>query len=161
LADQLAKAAARDSDAETVLNRFPICIMVNEIKEKTALQWQEEWKGCTKVQITKEFFTTVQDRQRLKIRVNPIVAAIVTGHGKTRPYLHLFKILEEATFPCGNEDQTIEHLINRCPILHTQRELLKSEVTKYGNWPANIHELMSKRLKSFLLFLKSTNFDVF
>ena len=137
MADQLAKALARDSDTETVFNRIPMDTMISEILEKTALQWQEEWKGRTKAQITKEFFPTVQDRQRLKIKVTPIVTAMVTGHGKTKAYLHRFKILEEATCPCGNEDQTVEHLLNRCPILLTQREILNSEFTKYGNWPAN------------------------
>ena len=85
---------------------------------------------------------------------------MVTGHGKTRAYLQRFKILQEATCPCGNEVQTAEHLPNRCPILHTQREIFNSEVTKYGNWPANKYELISKHVKSFLLFIKSINFDL-
>ena len=97
---------------------------------------------------------------KVKIKVTPIVTAMLTGHSKTRAYLHRFKILEEATCPCGNEDQTVEHLLNRCPILLTQREILNSEVAKYGNWPANKYELISKHVKSFLLFIKSINFDL-
>jgi hypothetical protein len=44
--------------------------------------------------------------------------------------------------------------------LHTQRETLKRNVLKSGNWPASKHELISKYLKSFLLFIKSINFDI-
>ena len=77
----------------------------------------------------------------------------------TRAYLHRFKILEHATCPCGNESQTVEHILERCPILNTQWELLKRNIQKTGNWPANKQELISNHLKSFLLFLKSINFD--
>jgi hypothetical protein len=78
--------------------------------------------------------------------------AIVTGHGKTRPYLHRFKITENATCPCDNGDQTIDHLLNQCTLLHTQRELLRNNVLKSGNWPVNKEELITKHLKSFLIF---------
>ena len=71
-----------------------------------------------------------------------ILTAMVKGHGKTRTYLHPFKILENANCPCSNGDQSIEHLIYKCSILHTQRELLKSNVIKSGNWPVKKHELI-------------------
>ena len=106
---------------------------------------------CTKAVITKEFFPKVHDRQKLKIDITPILTAMVTGHGKTRAYLHRLKILEHANCPCSNGDQTIEHFINRCSILHTQREIFKRNVLKSGNWPASKH---------FLLFIKSINFDL-
>jgi hypothetical protein len=61
----------------------------------------------------------VQDRQKLKIDINPTLANMVTGHGKTRAYLHHFKILEHATCPCGNGNQSVEHILDRCPILNT------------------------------------------
>jgi len=131
--------------------------LISKIEEETKLQWQKEWKECTKAGIAKEFFTTVHDRQN--INITPIFTAMVTGHGKTRAYLRC-KILEQANCPCGNGDQTIDHLLYRCSILHTQREILKRSVLKSGNWPAHKHELISKYPKSFLLFIKSINFDL-
>jgi hypothetical protein len=77
------------------------------IAEETKLKWQKEWEDCTKAGITNEFFPKVQDRQKLKINITPILTAMVTGHGKTRAYLNRFKILEHANCPCGNGDQTI------------------------------------------------------
>jgi len=100
----------------------------------------------------------VHDRQKLKIDITPILTAMVTSHGKTRAYLHRFKILEHANCPCGKGDQTIEHLLNWFSILHTQTEIFKRNVLKSGNWPASKHELISKHLKSSLLFIKSINF---
>ena len=37
---------------------------------------------------------------------------------------------------------------------------LKFNVIKSGNWPVKKHELISKYLKLFLLFIKSINFDL-
>jgi len=85
----------------------------------------------------KRVFPTVNDRQKIDINITPIFTAMVTGHGKTRAYLHRFKILEHANCPCGNGDQTIDNLLYWCSILHTQREIFKPSVLKSGNWPAH------------------------
>jgi hypothetical protein len=160
LADRLAKAAASDTEANIFFSRLPMSTLISKIQEETKLKWQKEWEECTKARITKEFFPRVNDRQKLKIDITPILTAIMTGHGKTRAYLHRFKILEHANCPCGNGDQTIEHILNWCSILHTQKEILKRNVLKSGNWPASKHELISKHLKSCLLFIKSIHFDL-
>jgi hypothetical protein len=65
------------------------------------------FKGRT----TKEFFPDVAERLKLKINLTQNLTTIVTGHGKTRAYLHRFKIIEEPTRPCGKGDQTTDHLI--------------------------------------------------
>jgi hypothetical protein len=139
LADWLVKAAAGDSDAKIVFNRLPMSTLISKIEEETELIWQKEWEECRKAEITKEFFPKVHDRQKLKIDIIPILTEIVTSHEKTRAYLHRFKILEHANCPCGNGDQTIEHLLYRCLILHTQREIIKRNVLKSRNWPASKH----------------------
>jgi len=83
---------------------------------------------------------------------------MVTGHGKTRVYLHQFKIIENATCPCNKGDQTIDHLLNQCTLLQTQRELLRNNVLKYGKWPVSKEELITKHSKSFLIFIKTIDF---
>jgi hypothetical protein len=84
---------------------------------------------------------------------------MVTGHRKTRAYLHRFKTTESATCPCNKGDQTIDHLLNQCTLLQTQRELLRNNVLKSGNWPVSKLELITKHLKSFLVFTKSIEVD--
>jgi len=135
--------------------------LISKIEEETKLQLQKEWKECTKVGIKKSyFFPTVHDRQKVNIKITPIFKGIVTCHQKTRAYLHSFKILEHENCPCGNGDQTIDHLHYQCSILHTQIEILKRSVLKSGNWPAHKHVLISKYPNSFLLFKKSKNFNL-
>jgi hypothetical protein len=107
----------------------------------------------------KQFFPHVQDRLKLKINTTPIFAVMVTGQGKTRAYLHRFKLMEHAKCVCNKGDQTIDHLINQCTLLHTQRELLKSNVLQFWNWPLSKCELINKHMKSFLTFIKSIDFD--
>jgi len=64
LADRLAKAAACDSAVKIVFNKIPMNTLISEIEHETKLQWQKEWKECTKDGITKEFFRTVHDTQK-------------------------------------------------------------------------------------------------
>jgi hypothetical protein len=99
--------------------------LISKIQEETKLKWQKEWEECTKARNTKEFFPKVHEKEKLKIDITPILTAVMIGHGKTRAYLHRLKILEHANCPCGNGDQTIEHILNWCSILHTQREIFK------------------------------------
>ena len=160
LADRLAKTAANDNDNEIIFSRLPIGTIINKIKEKTMQKWQKEWEECSKAEITKKFFPKIQDRQKLRIEIFPVFTAMVTGHGKTRAYLHRFKILENANCPCGEGDQTVDHLLNRCPMLNTQRERFKHNVLKTGIWPPKEEDILSKHLKPFLQFIKSINFDL-
>ena len=158
LADHLAKTAACDTDTAVSFDRIPRGTLYSEIEEATQ-KWQKEWENCTKAAITKQFFPNVRDRIKLNINVNPNFTAMVTGHGKTRAYLHRFKIMESAICPCNKEDQTVDHLLNQCTLFQTQRELPRNNVLKSGNWPVNIEELLTKHLKSFLICTKSIEFD--
>jgi len=118
-----------------------------------------EWEKCTKAAVTKQFFPNIRDRINLSIHVNPNFTAMVTGHGKTRAYLHRFKIVESAAFPCNKVDQTLDHILNKCILRQTQRDLFKEKVLKSGSWPVSKEELITKHLKSFLTFTKSINLE--
>jgi len=95
----------------------------------------------------------------MKISITPNFTAMVTGHGRTRAYRHRFRLIDNAKCPCSKEDQTVDHIIYRCTLLFTNRELLRVNVQQYGNWPASKQELITEHLKSFLTFTKSINFD--
>jgi ribonuclease HI len=103
LADQLAKAAAYNTDTTVSFNRIPKSTLYSKIEEEAIQKWQKEWENCTKAAITKQFFSNVQDRVKLNINVKPNFTAMVTGHGnrtwKNRAYLHRIKIKENATCP--------------------------------------------------------------
>jgi len=159
MADQLAKGATRNSNTAVSFNRNPTSTLHSELKEVVIQKWQMDWDKCTKAAITKEFFPNVRDRLNMKISINPNFTAMVTGHGRTSVYRHRFRLIDNATCPCNKEDQRVDHLIFRCTLLYTKRELLGVNVQQSGNWPASKQELITKHLKSFLTFTKSINFD--
>ena len=106
------------------------------------------------------YFPTLQDRLKIKINLTLNLAAMLTGHGRTRTYLHRFKLLEDATCICGQGDQTTDHLLNHCAVIHAQREVLKQNILKNGNWPASKQELITKYRESFITFIESIDFDL-
>jgi hypothetical protein len=111
MADQLAKAATRNSDIAVSFHRIPKSTLHSELKEVVIQKWQKDWDKGTKAAITKEFFPNVRDRLNMKISINTNFTAMVTGHGRTRVYRHRFRLIDNATCPCNKEDQTVDHLI--------------------------------------------------
>jgi hypothetical protein len=81
-----------------------------------------------------------------KFRITQNVAAMLTGHGKTRAYLHRFKIMDNARSVCQQGNQTIDHLLYDCNLLEAQRRILRKKATKNGQWLADKHELITNHL---------------
>jgi len=90
-----------------------------------------------KAAATKQNFPSVRDRLGTKINLTPKLAAVLTGHGKPRAYLHRFNLQEDAMCICGQGDQTMDHLLFHCTKTKTQREVLKQHIGQQGNWPAS------------------------
>jgi hypothetical protein len=159
LADLLSKAAAQNRDASISYNKISKGTLINEIEEETKQKWQKEWNEGTKATKTKQFFPNVEDILKTKTNITLNFTTMVRGHGKTRAYFHRFKIMEQATCPCNNGDQTIDHLLYQCTLLHSPRELLRSKVLKIGNWPTSKQELTTEHLKAFLTYTNSIDFE--
>jgi len=118
LADKLAKEAAGKDIIS--YNRIPICEIAQQLGETSLKKWQMQWEKTTKAHTTKEFFPNIKDRLNTKIMLTPNFTAFVTSHGKTKPYLHRFKIIESPDCPCGGwggGSQTVDHLLFDCTIL--------------------------------------------
>jgi primosomal protein N' len=104
LADQIAKAAARDKENTITYNRIPKSTIYKELEDETITKWQKAWEESPKAALTKQFFPSIADTINAKMHVTPNFTALVTGHGKTRAYLHWFKLIESPTCPCGKEE---------------------------------------------------------
>jgi hypothetical protein len=111
LADQLGKAAASNRHYDLLQQDSKEYVVQRNRRSYTKMAKRKEWENCTKAAITQQFFPNVRDRVKLNVSVNLNFTAMVTGHGKTRAYLHRFKIIENATCPCDKGDQTIDHLL--------------------------------------------------
>ena len=73
--------------------RIPKSTLYYEAAEEAKQKWQDEWTTRVKAAATKQYFPTAWDRLGIKINLTPNLGAILTGHGRTRAYLHRFNRL--------------------------------------------------------------------
>jgi hypothetical protein len=95
----------------------------------------------------------------MKMNLTPNFPAMVTAHGKTRSYLHRFKIIESPECPCTNGNQTVDHLLYDSSKLNNKREKLITHISKENNWPIRNSELVNKYLKQVIHFTNSTDYE--
>ena len=98
------------------------------------------------------------NKKRLKL--TPNCSAIVTAHGKTKAYLHRFKITDSPECPCENGNQTVDHLIYECQRLQKETEALISNVAKQDAWSRKKSELTNKYIKQLVSVDKKNQLDV-
>ena len=84
---------------------------------------------------------------------------MVTAHGKTKAYLHRFKIIQSPECVCANGDQTVDHHIFDCSKLDKEREKLIAYTAKEEDWPVRKSDLVNKYLNQFKQFINSIDFE--
>ncbi|PSN48706.1 hypothetical protein C0J52_13543, partial [Blattella germanica] len=156
LADKLAKQAAGAAGIETVYRKIPKSSIKADIAEIGLQEWQRTWNTSTNGAITRSFFPSIKERLKLNPTITPAFTAIVTGHGKTKSYLHRFHLAADPACSCNTGQQTVQHIIYECPELTQQRTQLRGDIRmKGGTWPATMQQLASKHLGAFQKFCSS------
>jgi len=118
-----------------------------------------EWDRSTKGQINKQYFPNIADRLEIKLNLTHNFTLMVTGHGKINSYLNRFKISETPLCPCGNQDQTTDHLRFECDLLQTERENLLTTIRKTDVWPTSNSDLIKKHFRAFIQFTNAIVID--
>jgi len=85
--------------------------------------WQKEREKTKNRSTTKEYFPTVAERLQTKIKFTQNLTTIVTCQGEIISYLYRFRIVEAPDCPCGNRNQTVEHILFECGIPEEERTL--------------------------------------
>ena len=104
--------------------------------------WQRKWTQTNKGRTTKEYFPDVSERLKMKLQLTQNITAVVSGHGKTRDYVHRFKVIEGPTCSCGEGVQTTDHIIYESKRLKKARDTLKRTVTRTNSWPITKRDLI-------------------
>jgi len=161
VADTLTKEAAQDDEEwNIVYDRIPISTIATRVKEEGFKKWQTQWERAEKGALCRSFFPAVEQRLKLRIPLTPEFTAMVSGHGKTKNYLHRFKLTDNPVCPCNEGEQSVEHLIHTCRILEPRRSsLIQHIMTRGGSWPPTNNELVAKYLNAFSCFVKSIDFS--
>jgi len=152
LADKLAKEASGKTDLPISYNRVPKSVIKRDLENTSVETWQREWGTTTKGRITKDYFPKVAERLHTKIHLTQNFTTMVTGHGNIKSYLHRFKIIDVPNCPCENDNQTTEHILLECAILHEDREGLIAAVAEEDSWPINKDKLIKRHYNAFAKF---------
>jgi len=109
-------------------------VLLRQLKEGSAKKWQTSWTQTTKGRTTKEYFSDIEGRLKMKLYHTGFLTTIRNGHGNIKTYLHRFNIIEDPMCPCGKGEQTTLHIISDCGILKKERGRLRAAV---NNWPTS------------------------
>jgi len=160
LADKVAKETAQSTDTRYEYTTIPKSYLCHIAAEEAKQKWQTEWITSNKAAATKQYFPSVQNRLGTKLTLTTKLAAVLTGHGKTRSYLYRFNLRVDAKCICGHNGQTMDHLLIHCEKTSTQREVLKHQISQQRNRMEIKQELISKHKKVFCEFIESIYFEL-
>ena len=113
-ADRLVKEAPRSWRTEYEFTRISKRTLYQESRETARKKWQRDLTTSQKAAATRKYFPTIKDRLKSKIKLTPKMKAVLTGNGMTKPYLHRFHLSEDAKCKCGNEYQSMNHILFHC-----------------------------------------------
>jgi hypothetical protein len=139
--------------------KIPKSVLLRQLEEEGARKWQECWTQTTNSNMTKEYFPDIKGRLKMELIPTGNLTTILTGHGNIKAYLHRFHIIDEQTCPCGDGDQTIDHIIYDCPRLKEERNKLRASVNKTEKWPISKEKLLKRHYKEFLKFVNSISLE--
>lgn len=92
----------------------------------------------------------------LQRAIRSSITQIITGHAPTNHYLHkIGKTSSNTCRLCEEEDETVEHIIIRCPAMQWKRHL-NYEGTSYKDHITAVRSNWGKTVKIFKEFLKET-----
>ena len=93
------------------------------------------------------------------INLTSKLTAVLSGHGKTKAYLHLFNLREDAKCVFNKGHQTMDHILFQCVETRKQRDLIKLHLRTQKKWPVNKSELITKHRKVFSEHIESIELD--
>jgi len=100
--------------------------------------------------------TTAWLLHNIHTKITPKLTAVLSGHGMTKVYLHRFHLSEDAKCRCGNEYQSMDHILFHCESTKANREDLTKKI---GTRPTSKPDLITKYQKDFSAFVESIDFD--
>ena len=159
MADTLAKKATTNGSITESYTKIPKSVVIRQLEEESVRKWQRSWTQTTKGSMTKEYFPDIEGRLQMKLTPTGNLTTKLTGHGNIKIYLHRFHISGEQTCPCGEGDQTTDHIIYDCARLKEERDILRTAVNRTEDWPVSKRNLLKRHYKEFLKFIKSISFE--
>jgi hypothetical protein len=83
--------------------------------------WQDRWDISEKGRWTHSMIPDIRRRLELPLEVDHYVCQFLTGHGDFNAKLSSFALRGSGTCRCDTEDETVDHVLYRCPALSVER----------------------------------------
>lgn len=159
-ADELAKQATRrkiDLMISTPASHWKLVS-----KEKTIMDWNNEYLASSKAQWTKRFFPTILHRLKCKYFSTDFkLSQALTGHGNFKGYLFRFGILSNGRCDCGDGEENVEHVLMNCDLHANSRTIFRGSLESLSiRWPPVLSDLV-RRKETFVIlsdFIYNLNF---
>lgn len=120
---------------------------INEAAKNDAInEWQQRWTSSSKGRWTFGFFPSISDRLKQPIWLNHYVSQFLTGHGDFREKLASFHLVPSPLCPCGDGNESVEHVLFSCRRFIAQRQRLELACHRAGHlWPCPLSTLVSSK----------------
>lgn len=159
-ADNLAKQAADNRNLPVSYDHKPASVVLSELEAVNINKWETEWNDTVNGSVTKSFIPSVKDRLKLNLPLTGNITTFLTGHGQINSYFFRFKIKDSPLCTCGNEDQTVDHLLFRCVKLDRERQLFKDDmINRYGQWTFDKVKLIKYYTKALISYFNSIDLN--
>lgn len=113
-------------------------------------KWQVRWTSSSKGRWTHKFFPDVKSRIATPIWLNHRLVQFLTGHGNFRERLFSFNLVPSPICSCGQENESVEHVLYRCSRLSITRARLVMAVERAGHvWPCDPSTFVSSKYSAF------------
>lgn len=99
----------------------PDCPIPDSWKHVVTLEWQRRWQLSTVGSWTHELFPTIACRQQTSFVPNFWLTQALSGHGCFGKFLHTLHRRSSPTCPCGNPEESAQHVFRFCPRFANQR----------------------------------------
>lgn len=83
--------------------------------------WQDRWDVSEKGRWTHSMIPDIRRRLELPLEVDHYVSQFLTGHGDFNSKLESFALRGTGACRCETEDETVDHVLYRCPLLSAER----------------------------------------
>ncbi|KAL0883533.1 hypothetical protein ABMA27_015688 [Loxostege sticticalis] len=130
-ADELAKAAAVGIKRRPDYDVCPVSFVKRQIRLDTIDEWNRRYQSADTGSATRMFFPDARAAYGLvrKIKMDPVLTQVFTGHGGLSEYLNRFKCKESPACPCGpEENEDIRHVLLECPRFDRERMELEFRI---------------------------------
>ena len=142
-ADLEVKRAGRIDDIRH-LSREEFRKEKGKISEETVVEWQQRWEDEVKGRELYRYFPDVSARLNAAwVEPDYEVSQMLTGHGCFRKRLYEMKLCEVSVCFCGEDDESMEHVLFLCPLYREIRQDMMDGIIREEAGPIHYSDLVS------------------